>query len=228
MAEIQTICINSDCGESFSVPSGTQAGVCPHCNTWQPVTASSPSDQVGPSSIPPGFGGPSSGIDAGPGPGPISGGPGPGDGGGPGGSSLENPGGASQWISVTLSKPGTKTEKPTAPQGSDVVATLESDLGEVYPIHLGEASMGRSGTDLVFNDLTVSRTHAYLFVVYEEKEVKVEICDASHKGGRGSANGVFISGRSQRLESHEKIRLRDGSSITLGKCKLKLKIKKFA
>jgi pSer/pThr/pTyr-binding forkhead associated (FHA) protein len=81
---------------------------------------------------------------------------------------------------------------------------------------------------LVFNDLTVSRTHAYLFVVYEEKEVKVEICDASHKGGRGSANGVFISGRSQRLESHEKIRLRDGSSITLGKCKLKLKIKKFA
>jgi hypothetical protein len=104
---------------------------------------------------------------------------------------------------------------------STLVASLEGKLAgtesptkgiEVYPLAKKEGApfadmitVGRtSNNDVVLNDITVSRFHAF----FRERDDKWFVCDA------GSKNGTTLEG--SRLEARKEKPLRSGDRVKLG------------
>lgn len=107
---------------------------------------------------------------------------------------------------------------------SEALGFLVTDSGEHLLLKQGKNIIGRTNTDLIINDKTVSRKHCVVEITNTDGRFDFTIYDIGHFEGKQSTNGVFVSGRTQRLQNHERIPLGNGSSIRLGNVTLVLKI----
>lgn len=101
---------------------------------------------------------------------------------------------------------------------------LITEEGRRLPLQEGRNIIGRKDCDIIIEDQTVSRRHCiieakrnpsapgWLYAVY----------DVGHAEANASANGVLVSGRTQRLRNHERIPIERGTIIQLGNARLKL------
>lgn len=106
-----------------------------------------------------------------------------------------------------------------------ITGNLVDANGNIYPLAEGKNVIGRKGSDIILNDPTVSRRHCILEVtVQEDHSLQYHIYDIGFDEGAASTNGVFVSGRSQRLQDYEKIAISIGTTIKVGETSLKLKI----
>lgn len=103
------------------------------------------------------------------------------------------------------------------------VGCLVTDSGVRLQLREGRNVIGRKNTDLVIEDRTVSRRHCVV-EIFVDAEGKKEyfIYDIGHAEGTPSTNGVFLSGRSLRLQDYERVPMRDGMSVRIGNVGLKL------
>lgn len=209
--EATIVCVNSDCGMRITVPEGANQLVCPHCNTWQIVTLGpgdssadifdDPLDDLLPTPL---------GDEASPTPPVLS-------------PELQDEAPLAAPLAQEPAQPEvTQTVPQQAPDA--VVAFLVTDSGERLGLKAGENSIGRAGTDVLIYDQSVSRTHCFIDVVPNGTGWSFFLADAGNKGGKQSTNGVFLSGRSLRLENHEKVPFRAGARITLGRVSLVLQM----
>ena len=104
----------------------------------------------------------------------------------------------------------TPGEAPVA-EKAEYPAALVDSAGREFPLRMGENSLGRDAADVLLADSTVSRKHALITV----RESAIEIEDL------GSTNGTEVDG--ERIQSGEKVPLRDGSVIIAGSVRLSLK-----
>lgn len=205
---VSVTCSNVDCGLGIQVPEGSNQTVCPHCNTWQLVSTAGP--------------GPGSDIfdDV--------------------DDDLESeiiPSSADPELGHVLVADEPDPILPPPPvrpsmdgageteDSEDAVGHLLTESGVQLPLQLGENSIGRSGADLTLHDLSVSRLHCYIHLTEHGQGVKAEIYDVGFKGEKPSTNGVFIEGRSLRLDPRERVRLRHGAKITLGRVVMTVQLK---
>lgn len=104
------------------------------------------------------------------------------------------------------------------------IGYLVTMSGEHLGLKEGQNVVGRKNTDLIINDKKVSRRHCVIEVNSNNNGGwEFLIYDIGHLEGSPSTNGVFVSGRSQRLQDYERIPIRNGSSILIGNVRLNLK-----
>lgn len=100
---------------------------------------------------------------------------------------------------------------------------LTTESGDRLKLRLGKNTIGRQATDLIINDRTISRQHCVIEAVANRSNtVDYFIYDIGHDSGKSSSNGVFLSGRTQRLEDFERIQLANGSAVHIGNVRLVL------
>lgn len=105
-----------------------------------------------------------------------------------------------------------------------ITGNLVDAQGNIYPLSEGKNVIGRKGSDIIIKDPTVSRRHCVIEVtIQEEHGLQYHIYDIGFEEGAASTNGVFVSGRSQRLQDYEKIAISVGTTIKVGETSLKLK-----
>jgi pSer/pThr/pTyr-binding forkhead associated (FHA) protein len=122
-----------------------------------------------------------------------------------------------------LTQEEAKQEKPKAAQYS--VGQLIDHRGHTFPLVEGKNIIGRKNADVVIDDKTVSRKHCVIEVSQvDEGNYHYHICDIGFVEGTASTNGVFVSGRSQRLQDYEKLPLSVGSTFKIGETSLKIKL----
>lgn len=103
------------------------------------------------------------------------------------------------------------------------VGFLQVQGMEVHKLKVGKNVIGRKGTDIEIKEPTISRKHCILEVVQNGTgHFDYFIYDIGHEEEKPSTNGVFIGGRSQRLADFERIKLFNGSVITIGNVHLVL------
>lgn len=121
-----------------------------------------------------------------------------------------------------MNSPSDSEEKT---QATPELGYLNTMTGERLKLKPGKNTVGRRETDLVINDRTISRKHCVVEVVLNEiGAYDYYVYDIGHDTGHSSTNGVYISGRSQRLEDYERIKLYNGAMVTLGTVQLTLTI----
>jgi len=108
-------------------------------------------------------------------------------------------------------------EEPEAPK---VVGYLRTDNGDYLSLKPGKNTIGRSNVDLVLSDSTVSRKHCVIEVNGEGDEMEFIIYDIGHLEDKPSTNGVFLSGRTLRLQDYERLPLKDGTTLEIGAVQL--------
>jgi pSer/pThr/pTyr-binding forkhead associated (FHA) protein len=101
-----------------------------------------------------------------------------------------------------------------------VVGYLRTDNGDYLSIKHGKNMIGRSNADLVLSDSTVSRKHCVIEVNGEGVEREFIIYDIGHVEEKPSTNGVFLSGRTLRLQDYERLPLKDGTTLEIGAVQL--------
>lgn len=101
---------------------------------------------------------------------------------------------------------------------------LITEEGKRFPLQEGRNTIGRKDCDIIIEDQTVSRRHC----IIEAERIPstagwmYAVYDIGHAEANASANGVFVSGRTQRLRNHERIPIGQGTIIQLGNIRLKL------
>ena len=104
-----------------------------------------------------------------------------------------------------------------------ISAYLMTDTGIRLALKEGPNIIGRKNTDLVIQDRTVSRRHCVVEVSVDPSgDWEYFIYDIGHMEGKSSTNGVFVSGRSLRLQDYERIPIYHGSSFRIGNVDLVL------
>lgn len=111
------------------------------------------------------------------------------------------------------SSPGTEDWAPTdagfrtrPSSGDPLVFSVEKVAGRANPFAMG-VTIGRVETnDIIVDDGSVSRFHAWL--QHDAKADKWFVCDAESK------NGTFVG--AQRLKPNEKVQVMDGTRIKFG------------
>jgi len=100
---------------------------------------------------------------------------------------------------------------------------IVTDNGERYQLKMGKNFIGRKAPDISLPDKTISRVHCVLEVLQTD-EGKLDYCiyDIGHESGEASTNGVFLSGRSQRLQDYEKVPIKENATIKLGNISFQL------
>ncbi|MEO0776571.1 MAG: FHA domain-containing protein [Bacteroidota bacterium] len=122
-------------------------------------------------------------------------------------------------------------EEPTSPpQRGDSrevgsIGYLQTIDGTRLSLRRGKNLIGRRNADLEIKDNTVSRRHCIIEVNMTQGGQGWEflIYDIGHEEEQRSTNGVFISGRSLRLQNYERIPIYHDTSIRLGNVILVLK-----
>ena len=200
-------CTNPSCESIITIEEGTMQVICPNCNTWH--FPSSHDDQSGypepsgadPYAIPP-----------------VPGNQGPDS------ANLMPP----PIPSVTpYEEPSMPVAEPVNPETPAVnqkpIGYLISEAGEQFILKEGKNIIGRQSGDLIINDRTVSRKHCIIEIMTSNSGGwEYTIYDIGHVEGAPSTNGVFVSGRSLRLQDYERIPIRNGTSIRIGNVRLVL------
>lgn len=200
-------CTNLDCQAEIDVPTGTLSVICPTCNTWQFIADNdvqggnfSPEpakDYFSPNSF--------STEEEIPGTLPVY-------------ESYELP--------VDTGSPGVMhpSVDPPLPETTSP-GYLITEEGIRYSLKEGKNLIGRKGCDVQIENPTVSRRHCFIEVEANPsgKGWFYTIYDIGHIEGNASTNGVFISGRSLRLQNHERIPIGKETVIRLGGVNLTLK-----
>ena len=206
-------CTNPNCNAQIPVPDGAMQVICPECSTWH---FPDPGDfQASQQDTPQQYGQEPPGYDQ----------QSPGYGQQSGDQDLGIP----PYISYE-SQPDEEMNKTADVQADEVTSArdtpgyLVSSEGTRYALKLGKNTIGRRDTDLVLGDKTVSRRHCVVEVTPDpdEGEWSYVLYDIGQIEGKGSTNGVFITGRSLRLQNHERIQIYNGTTIQVGKVTLTL------
>jgi FHA domain len=104
---------------------------------------------------------------------------------------------------------GAKVSRPAV--GEALVYQVEKNTAVVNPFPMG-VTLGRvDSNDLVLDDASVSRFHAYLQL--DERSQRWSLTDAE------SRNGTWVDG--QRSEAGKRVAVRDGSELRLGEARLR-------
>jgi len=107
---------------------------------------------------------------------------------------------------------------------SAISAFLATDSDVRLALKAGPNVIGRKNADLIIEDKTVSRRHCVVEVNENSEGIwEYFIYDIGHMEGKSSTNGVFVSGRSLRLQDYERIPIYHGSSFRIGRVNLVLK-----
>jgi len=120
-------------------------------------------------------------------------------------------------------------EEPEPKRGASrqvgTIGYLMAPDGLKLHLRQGKNVLGRKNSDLIINDRTVSRRHCVIEVNMRQGQGGWDftIYDIGHLEGTSSTNGVFISGRSLRLQDYERISIVHDSNIQLGNVTLTLK-----
>jgi len=226
-------CTNPNCGADIPVPTGVMQVVCKECSTWHfPPPEVEPSDHAFPPSSPPSagdsFGGymPPSVSNPAP-PNPVV----PREEAPPPLSTYDIPEvdpyeSPSSPVAVAYEEAYVPPEVPSSDSGisEDIaVGCLVTDSGVRLLLKEGLNIIGRKNADLIINDRTVSRRHCVLEInTGTEGRREYFIYDIGHLEGSPSTNGVFVSGRTLRLQDYERIPLRNGMTLHIGAVGLKL------
>lgn len=191
-------CENPSCGTVIDVPVGAVQVICPQCSTWHfPDSANAnnySNEPVSAPEIPP----------------------------------LSNS--VQEYGEPIIPIPSlSDLEEPEPKRGASrqvgTIGYLLTPDGSKLLLRQGENVIGRKNSDLIINDMTVSRRHCVVEVNMKQGQGGWEftIYDIGHLEGNPSTNGVFISGRSLRLQDYEKITIGHDSDIKLGNVLLTLK-----
>lgn len=102
------------------------------------------------------------------------------------------------------------------------IGYLISTGNQAFRLSPGANTIGRKNCHIVLDDNTVSRKHCVIEVNQKPSGTGWEyiLYDIGHTGEKPSTNGVFVGGRSMRLENHERIVLGKGSEVVIGRVKL--------
>ncbi len=202
-------CTNPNCQELIRLPEGAIQVICPVCNTWHfPEPSESAEKQNGYQNglpdnnyMPP----PSSSEYQIP---PLVGVP-------------EN----GEMIPPPVEEP-IKEERQNDFPISGACGYLIGLDGKQFSLKEGKNIIGRRSGDVIINDMTVSRRHCVVEVSPKAtgRGWDYLIYDIGQIDDIASTNGVFISGRSMRLQNYERIPIRNESSIKLGNVLLMLKV----
>lgn len=202
-------CTNPSCESLIPVPEGAMQVICPTCNTWHfPSPEEAKSDYPEPSTnnaygLPP---------------------------------VLENPA-LNEQMDMPPPPPITDPYQQQAPPANEqhkisdtpandrstALGYLITNTGERMRLKEGKNIIGRKGTDLIIDDRTVSRKHCVIEISPNNAgHWEYTIFDIGHIEGSPSTNGVFVSGRSLRLQDYERIPIRNGTSLRIGMVELVL------
>jgi len=114
-------------------------------------------------------------------------------------------------------------ERMPLPDAPSVVAFLKTITGVRLGLKEGTNVIGRKNADLIIEDRTVSRRHCAIEINQSSQGGwEYFIYDIGHMEGNSSTNGVFVSGRSLRLQDYERIPIYHGTSFRIGKVELVL------
>ena len=105
-------------------------------------------------------------------------------------------------------------------QPQKAVGYLRTENGDYLALKPGKNVIGRSNTDLILSDSTVSRKHCVIEVTGESEDREFIIYDIGHAEDKPSTNGVFLSGRTLRLQDYERLPLKDGTTLEIGTVQL--------
>jgi len=193
-------CENPSCGTVIDVPLGALQVICPQCNTWHFPDNNQANDYSNePVSTPETP--PLSGVGQGYG----------------------------EPIIPIPSISDLEESEPELKRGASrqvgTIGYLLTPEGSKLLLRQGKNIIGRKNADLIINDRTVSRRHCVIEVNMRQGQGGWEftIYDIGHLEGSKSTNGVFISGRSLRLQDYERISIGHDSNIQLGNVLLTLK-----
>lgn len=210
-------CSNPSCNSLIPVPDGVAQVICDNCNTWHfPSNDEVGNDdfQTAPSTengygAPPSYDNSFSNQDATP--------------------PYVPPSFPEEQNNYGYQEPDPQPlQEPVAPieMGGDlVVAYLVTDSGVRLGLKEGINIIGRKNADLIIEDRTISRRHCVVETSSSPNGgYNFFICDIGHMEGKASTNGVFVSGRSLRLQDYERVPIQNGSSIRIGNVNLLLQL----
>jgi LSD1 subclass zinc finger protein len=116
---------------------------------------------------------------------------------------------------------------PSEPEqkGNTSLGFLALESGRQFPLKVGKNVIGRKVGDILLDDTTVSRKHCIIEVTPKPAGGGWDyaLYDIGHVDGNSSANGVFVKGRSQRLQTYERIQIGEGTVIQLGNVQVMLR-----
>ncbi len=183
------LCTNPSCGNTIEYAPGTFQIICPKCNTWHLAptdTESSESDYSTSDDL-------------------IL----------PDYEALETTQESILPTEIELEEtPVTDSTKTIAEKEPRAVILLED--GTKFSLMEGKNLIGRKNADIVIDDKTISRQHCYIELVIEEDVPECFIYDVGHVEGSPSTNGVFVSGRSLRLQDYERVPIATGTNVKIG------------
>lgn len=211
-------CTNPSCNTLIPVPKGAMQVICPNCNTWHLPSLENEGSNVSENNYD---------IDSSPNYPDYSLPPLSGDN-SPNQSNFGSQQSMNPYEMSNTNEDSLKKEVPSSnleiPEEPKAVGFLVTDSGEHLLLKQGKNFIGRENTDLILADKTVSRKHCVVEVAENNRQMNFTIYDIGHIEGKKSTNGVLVSGRTQRLQNHERIPLVNGSSIRLGNISLTLKV----
>lgn len=202
-------CTNPSCGALINVPDGAMQVICGHCHTWHFPSDESSLDESESSSREPDLG-----YEA------------------PPSSPVANADEHDFFNPVPPAVPHTDNfstqdtphnEQVPLPEAPLTVGYLKTDTGVKLELKEGINVIGRKNADLIIEDRTVSRRHCAIEINHSDQgRLEYFIYDIGHMEGTSSTNGVFVSGRSLRLQDYERIPIYHGTSFRIGKIELVL------
>jgi FOG: FHA domain len=206
-------CTNPTCNELIPIPEGTMQVICSNCNTWHFPPTDEPSNNAYQES-PPGdqyYASPEPPVSQDvyapevPVPPPID-------------NNEQN------RNDFWEPEPEQVHDTPATNEGANkTVAYLVTDSGVRLALKEGINVIGRKNTDLVIEDRTVSRRHCVIEITQSsDGTYDYFIYDIGHMEGSSSTNGVFVSGRTLRLQDYERVPLTKGTALQIGKVNLVL------
>ena len=192
------ICTNPDCERTVEYPDGSFQVICSHCNTWH-LAPSEGNSNSNPNTFEP---------DGGYSPEPEI-------------MDIFPPSDVvPEEIELEQTAQNNLPEEEIIPQLGYII----TEPGEKFPLKEGKNIIGRKGTDIVISDKTISRRHCIIEAnISDDKTVDYLIYDIGHEEEAPSTNGVFISGRSIRLQDYERVPLPNGTTVRVGNVSFQLR-----
>jgi len=201
-------CTNPICESLIPVEAGAMQIICPNCNTWHFPSNESEADAYPSPASTDGYSLPpvseelnSDSIAQMPPPPPVDATP----------------------SYVEQQEPATTQDFSDPDRQAKQLGSLIAKTGERLVLREGRNVIGRKNADLIIDDRTVSRKHCIIEItVGSAANWEYTIYDIGHLEGTSSTNGVFVSGRTLRLQDYERIPIGNGTAIRIGNVSLTL------